>query len=185
MLEINLFGELFDDATQSFIQVEPRIVRLEHSLLSMSKWESEYELPLLSSMNKEGDAERILKSYVKFMVIGPPIADDEDTMLWAKHRQDIILYINKPHTATKIVYNDRNIKKKPKKQTVTSEIIYYWMMASNIPLECEKWHLNRLLTLLEVFSVMTDNKKLSQKESMIHRRSLNQARRAAAEKARG
>lgn len=148
---------------------------LEHSLISISKWEAKYKKPYLT--DKPKTAEEAL-DYIKFMTVSNPnkeISDDVYTHLTFKNMQDIEKYIGDPMTATTFK-NKQNTKKNG---VITSEEIYYSMAAYGIPFECEKWHFNRLMVLLEVAAIRNQQpKKMSPKETYSQNKSLNAARRA-------
>lgn len=160
--------EFWDEASEIFITVEPRTLVLEHSLISISKWEQRHHKPFLhgDKTNEE------LLDYIRCMVIGnPPDALHLDVAELSLVQD----YIADPMTAT--TFNDRNGRKN--REIVTSEVIYYWMFSYGIPKECEKWHLNSLMTLIRVFSFKnSEQKKMTTKEATMYQHQLNQARRA-------
>ena len=147
MLIINIPSkELFNEKKQEFIQVKGTNIELEHSLISISKWESKWKKPFVSDIEKTTE-ETI--DYIKCMLI-----DDKQSLyinyLTEENIKKINNYITDSMTATTF-YDDKTTGKK--KEIVTSELIYYWMIANNVPLECEKWHLNRLLTLIRICNI--------------------------------
>ena len=174
MLTINVPGEeYFNNETQKFVTVGDVNLELEHSLISISKWESQWEIPFLSKDDKT--TEQIL-SYVKMMTQNVNVKDDVYLRLSQKNTDAINSYINAKMTAT--TFYEPN-SKKPNRETITSEIIYYWMISLNIPMECETWHLNRLLTLIRVCNLKNaPEKKMSQQEIAARNRALNAQRRA-------
>ena len=163
--------EAFDDEKQEFIAFKKeQTLQLEHSLVSLSKWESKWHKPFLKN---EMTFEETLY-YVKCMTITPNVDNDVYTRLTRKNFEEINKYIEDPMTATTFYELG---PKKPNNETVTSELIYYWMIALNIPMECQKWHLNRLLTLIRVCNIKnTPPKKMSRKETMNRNAALNAAR---------
>lgn len=164
--------ELFDDNKQEFMTLKPVTLQLEHSLVSVSKWESKWNKPFLSKEDKT--AEETL-DYIKCMTITQNVPDITFKRLTNKNIQDINKYIEAPMTATTFSNFGNSA---PSREIVTSELIYYWMIALNIPLKCEKWHLNRLLTLIRVCNVKNSPpKKMSSKEIMSRNAALNAARR--------
>ena len=173
MLEIVVPGrEVYDEDKNEFITSKPTRLTLEHSLISLSKWESKWEKPFLSS--EKNNIEMI--DYIKCMTL----TQNVDPLVYASLSQDnieeISKYIEASMTAT-VINNKEN--KRGKKEIVTAEIIYYWMVTLNIPFECQKWHLNKLLTLIEVCSIKNQpEKKMSRNEILRSNRSLNAARRA-------
>ena len=179
MLQVKIPGrELFDESTNSFITLKEQSLQLEHSLVSLSKWESKWRKPFL---NSELTAEEQL-DYIRCMTITQNVDPDTYKYLPAATLNEIREYIESPMTAT--WFSDKNgHKAAPKRfgrQAVTSELIYYWMIALNIPFECQKWHLNRLLTLVEVCNRKNQpKKKMNKKDAAARRRSLNAARKAS------
>lgn len=175
MLEITVpKREFFDDSTQEFIeQPEVKLV-LEHSLVSLSKWESKWELPFLT--DKEKTDEQTL-DYIKCMTLTPDVPALIYDNLSEQNLRQINDYINAKQTAT--WFSDKN-KKKPGREIITSELIYYWMISLTIPFECQEWHLNRLLTLVRVCNEKNNpnKKKMSRSEIAARNRELNAQRRA-------
>ena len=171
MLEIKIDGgELFDEGKEEFITINPQVLKLEHSLVSISKWESKWHKPFLSNDNKTQDE---IIDYIKCMTI-----NKVDDLIYLSLSQDnyneIEKYIDDPMTATTI----KDINQKKSHETVTSELIYYWMVALEIPFECEKWHINRLLTLVRICNIKNQPaKKMSNREIYNQNRLLNEARR--------
>ena len=164
--------ELFNEKTQEFIPLKEQTLQLEHSLVSLSKWESKWCKPFLSKDNKT--MEETL-DYIRCMTITQNVDQSVYSRLSKTNIEDINKYIEAPMTATTF-HNDN--QKGHGKETVTSELIYYWMIALNIPMECQKWHLNRLLTLIRVCNVKNSPpKKMSRREIMNRNAALNAARR--------
>jgi len=168
--------EDWDPVNNKFIHGRETPLTLEHSLVSISKWESKYHKPYLDEKPKT-DEEMLY--YIKCMTISNPnkeISDDVYKHLSLDNIKAIEAYISDPMTATTINTKDQ---KRGRKQVITSELIYYWMTALNIPFECQRWHLNRLMTLIEVAGIKNQpTKKMSKKEIAAQNRSLNAARRA-------
>ena len=178
MLEITVpAGELFDSKTDSFITLgKDTKLQLEHSLLSISKWESRWEKPF---MTDDGDPRQLTSeefiSYVKDMTLTKNVDPNVYFNLTAQNQREINAYINAPMTATTF----SNTSTDGSKSVVTAEIIYWEMIELNIPFECQKWHLNRLMTLIRVCSIKRGKpEKMSQKEMLAQRRALNAQRRA-------
>lgn len=173
--------QLWDEANEQFIYkkgVKGCELSLEHSLLSVSKWESIWCKPFLS--DKEKSVEEML-SYVECMTVTPSNVDSEVyKRIPQSEFEKVNNYINNPSTAT--TFTGPKGKGSRSSEVVTSELIYYWMTACNIPFECQKWHLNRLLTLIRVCEVKNDpkaQKKLSANEIRKNNDKLNEARRKA------
>ena len=172
MLEITIpERELFDEATCRFIYVSKQTLRLEHSLVSLSKWESKWGKPFLSKEKKTLD-ETI--DYIKCMTLTQNVDDSVYQYLGNDNINKINKYIESPMSAT--TFGPENSR--PNREIVTSELIYYWMIALNIPFECQKWHLNRLLTLVRICSIKNQPpKKMGKREIMSRNAALNAARR--------
>lgn len=181
MLEIFIPGgqEFWDDVHERFVSCDKSItLRLEHSLLSLSKWEAKWHIPFVD--NKNLTFEQTL-DYIRCMSVDSKINPDAFLFLTLKDIEKIKAYIDDPMSATTFGY----IGTKPRRayinnERITSEVIYYWMAASQIPFECEKWHLNRLITLIRVCSEKNDpkKKKVPPKELAQWRRAENERRRA-------
>lgn len=166
----------FKESTGEFIEIPKTKLKLEHSLISLSKWESKTHKSFLHSDKNKQD----VIFYIKCMNLNPV-----DDIVYKTLPQDVISqimdYINEPMTATTINNMDSSIDR----SIITSEIIYYWMIKLGIPFECEKWHLNRLIMLIRVCSVKDGpQKKMSRKDIAAQNRALNAARRAKS-KSRG
>jgi hypothetical protein len=135
-------GELYDSKTKTFLP-ESTVVELEHSLASLSKWETIWEKPFLSP--EEPSSEETL-SYIQCMCIDPDVPPELLWKLDEKNVAEIHAYINKKSTATTI----REANQNPNRSVITSEQIYSWMSGFQIPLEAQHWHLNRLIMLIKV-----------------------------------
>lgn len=165
-------GELYDERTERFITINGRELQLEHSLVSISKWEAKWKKPFLSNSAKSHE-ETI--DYVRCMTTSQNVDPNVFLGLTDANIDAVNRYIDDSMTATTF----KNSQKKPNRQIITSEIIYYWMISLGIPMECQKWHLNRLLTLIRVCDEKNQpGKKKSRKEIMAENRALNQMRRA-------
>ena len=171
-------GELFDPVTDSFIITKGGVLTLEHSLVSLSKWESKWQIPFLATPNLT--MEQTI-DYIRCMTITQNVDPNLYHSITNSDIAKVKEYISNPMTATKI--NERNSPRKRDNKIVTSELIYYWMTALNIPFECQKWHLNRLLTLIRIASIEQDpdkqkNNKMPMREAMSQQHALNAMRRA-------
>lgn len=166
--------ENWDSEREEFISTKEQTLELEHSLKSISKWESKWKKSFLS--NTEMTPEQNI-DYIRCMTIGKVQDENVYYALNASQLKEIQQYINDPMTATTFS------KRQPgprNREIVTSELIYYWMISLQIPFECQNWHLNRLLTLIEVCNVkQTPNKKMGFAEMASQRRALNASRRKA------
>lgn len=165
--------ELYNDEIEEFLYADGNVLMLEHSLISISKWESKWKTPYLLEKEKSRDQ---LLSYIECMSL-KPIDHSFLKFLTNDIIDKITLYINDPMTATTFVRRDSLTKRT---QIITSELIYYWMVAMNIPHEYEKWHLNRLLTLINICDIKNDPKKgkMSRNDIYKEQTAINEARKA-------
>ena len=168
-----LESEQWDSKNEVFVTSvygEECTLCLEHSLVSISKWESKWEKPFLSSDKTDEE----FLDYIKCMTLTRNVPDDVYDRLTEKNIEDINRYVNAPMTATTFYKNSNT---KAGREIVTSEIIYYWMISLNIPVEFEKWHINRLITLIRVCEIKNaPPKKMSKREIMSQNAALNAAR---------
>ena len=174
MLQITIPAkELWDEQKQKFITVKEQTLQLEHSLVSLSKWESKWCKPFLSKEDNKTREETI--DYVKCMTITQNVDPMIYEYLTDKEIVEINKYIAAPMTATTI-HDPRSSKSGG--ETTTSELIYYWMVALNIPFECQKWHLNRLITLVKVCNAKNEPPKKMGRQTTANRyAAVNAARR--------
>ncbi len=166
--------EIFNEETNQFFYYPERDIdlQLEHSLLSVSKWESKWHKPFLNSQETLTREELI--DYVRCMTLNTINDPNVYNYLSQDNINDISKYIGDPMTATTFVDN----KNGRSKQIITNELIYFWMVSFQIPFECQKWHLNRLITLIRVCSEKNAPKKNMKPKDVISRnRALNKARR--------
>ena len=173
MLKITIPAmEFFDERTQTFFSTKEQKLQLEHSLVSVSKWESKWCKAFLSKQEKTLE-ETI--DYIKCMTITQNVDPNVYNCLSQNNIEEINNYIGAPMTATTF-HEDQ--QKAGNKETITSELIYYWMISLNIPMECQRWHLNKLLTLIRVCNIKNSPpKKMGKRELMSRNASLNAARR--------
>lgn len=168
--------ELFNDETNEFLQSKEYHLQLEHSLVSISKWESKWKKPFLSDDVKTNEQ---TIDYVKCMTITQNIPPEAYNFLTNDNMREITEYIESSMTATWFTSSKESGGGKSK-EVVTSELIYYWMIAYNIPVEFQKWHLNRLLTLIRICNIKNQpEKKMSKKEILSRNARLNEERRKA------
>lgn len=162
--------EFYDEDNNEFIMFNEQVLQLEHSLVSISKWESKWHIPFLDGKDKT--LEQII-DYVRCMTITQNVKPEVYNRLTEDNLKAINDYIENPMTAT--TFSDDN--QRPSREIITSEIIYYWMVSFNIPFECQKWHLNKLLTLIKVCNIKNSPpKKMSRQEILSRNRALNEAR---------
>ena len=165
--------EGWDEKTEKFIEPKTKVLQLEHSLVSLSKWESKWCKPFLSKDNMTNE-ETI--DYIKCMTLTQNVDPMVYEHLTQQNIDDVVQYINAPMTATTF---SKDENRKINNEIVTAELIYYWMIASQIPFECQKWHINRLITLIRVCNIKNQPpKKRSKRDIMQSNAALNAARRA-------
>lgn len=172
MLQLQIHGgRLFNEQTEEFVVVKPATIRLEHSLISIQKWESKWHKSYLSLDHPRAE----VLDYVRCMAIDSNVDPNFPLALTPLEIIQIKQYMDDPMTATTFSSLKRE---RPKKKTITAEVIYYWMTLFDIPFECAKWHINQLLTLIKVCSIESHPPKMSKKEAGAQRSALNRARRA-------
>ncbi len=162
--------ELWDESKEEFVYMKERTLQLEHSLVSLSKWESKWCKSFISNKNI---TEEETMDYIRCMTLTQNVPKEVYDYMPDSVIRQITDYINAPMTATCFSGNNKKTSREP----VTSELIYYWMIAMNIPFECQKWHINRLLTLIRVCNIKnTPPKKMSKRSIMSRNAALNAAR---------
>lgn len=168
--------EWYDEIREEFVTVKEQKIQLEHSLVSISKWESKWQKPYLDDKRVDTPEESV--DYIRCMTITQNVSD----LVYAaiaispvlmKQIQD---YINDKHTAT-FFSKDSEKRIGISREKTTSELIYYWMISAQIPFECQKWHLNRLLTLIKICSIKSQPPKpMSTSEILQRNHDLNASR---------
>ena len=176
MLRVTILGEeLFNDETNEFSTIGDVILEFEHSLLSLSKWESIYKKPFLATVEKSPEE---IADYFRCMILTPNVSEDVLNTLTQANINEINEYIGSTESATTF-WEPKESKTKGRAEIVTSELVYYWMVSFNIPFECETWHLNRLFSLLRICTIKNSKeKKMSRSEIAARNRSLNEQRKA-------
>lgn len=165
--------ELYDETTNEFVFSKEQILTLEHSLVSLSKWESKWCKPFLTKDEKTTEE---TVDYIKCMTITQNVEDNVYNFLTNDNITQVKKYIEAEMTATTFSNETKTINR----EIITAEIIYYWMIALNIPFECQKWHLNKLLTLIKVCNIKNSPpKKMNRKELMNRNAAMNAARKKA------
>lgn len=173
MLQITIPGqELFDEEKEEFITEVGKTITMEHSLISLSKWEEKWHKPFFSE--KEKTTEETL-DYFRCMTLTPNVDKDTYDHLTSKNIEEIKTYIDDPMTATTFSKQENS---KFNREIITAEIIYYWMISLQIPIEFQKWHLNKLMTLIRVCNVKNQPpKKRSRRDILSSNAAINAARR--------
>jgi hypothetical protein len=163
--------EGWDEKNEIFVHKKAQNLTMEHSLVSISKWEAKYHKPFLS--REEKTTEETI-DYIRAMTLTQNVDPDVYERLTNENIFQIRNYIDNPMSATTFGKSNQP----PNREIITSELIYYWMVASNIPFECQKWHLNRLLTLIRICSIKNQPpKKMSTRDILSRNAALNAARR--------
>lgn len=176
MLQLTIPGQRYwDEKDEVFVYPEAIVLELEHSLVTLSKWESEFEKPFLSKDDKT--TEELLR-YIEIMIQTPNTSPDILQQLTQDNMREINEYINAKMTAT--WFNDPP-NQPPSREIITAELIYYWMISMEMPIDpLEHWHLNRLFTLLKVFSAKNSKQKkmnpAEKKDWLADRQRLNELR---------
>lgn len=180
MLEISVGEtELFDEETFRIIRTKPTVLKLEHSLLSISKWESKWKIPFLK--DKEKTTEQFI-DYVRCMTITQNVDPKVYQGLRSSELIEIKSYIDDPMTAT--WFNEKQSAKRSSR-VVTSELVYCWMAQNNIPFECEKWNFNRLITLIRVCNAENAPQKKMGRDKTARQNAALNAKRKQAMRTRG
>lgn len=175
MLELQVKAtEFYDEEAGEFVTISAQILRLEHSLYSVAKWESKWKKAFLGGRKSDKKTPEEMLDYVRCMSLDENVNPLVFLCLTQDDMNKIDEYINDSMTATTI--NNKN--EKPSREIVTAEIMYYWLVAAQIPFECQYWHLNRLMTLVQVVNIKNQPpKKMSKKDLYNRHRSVNAARR--------
>ena len=164
--------EAWDEGTEQFVSIPETTICLEHSLISISKWESKWHTPFLGKDKKTIEQ---ITDYVRCMTITPNVKPEVYNFLSRDNIDEVLSYIDDPMTASTI--RDLGGQRRSS-EIVTSELIYYWMVALQIPFECQKWHINRLMMLIRICNIKNQpNKKMSKRSAMQQNAALNAARR--------
>lgn len=172
MLQITIPAmEAWDEDKLEFVEYKEQTLLLEHSLIALSKWESKWHKPFLTKQKKTPEETRY---YIKCMTVTQNVSDDVYMRLTDDNMAQINKYIEDAMTAT---YFSENNRGKGSPEQTTAELIYYWMIALGIPFDCEKWHLNKLITLIRVCSIKNaPKKKMTNRDIWSQNAALNAAR---------
>lgn len=173
MLQIKVSEkEAWDETRNQFVTIPETTICLEHSLISISKWEAKWHVPFLGKDKKTPEQ---ITDYIKCMTITPNIKPEVYEFLSRDNINEVLAYIDDPMTASTVKEMGGP---KRSSEMITSELIYYWMVALEIPFECQKWHLNRLMMLIRICNAKNQpGKKMSKKSAMQQNAALNAARR--------
>ncbi len=177
MLTIHIDSKSFwNEEKEEFVTIDGTDISFEHSLLSISQWESKWKKPFLASNDKS--VEEIM-DYIKIMTL-TPVDDSIYALLSEENIRAIFEYMNDPMTATTFKESElQQTRSNSKGRFVTSELVYFWMANFRIPIECERWHFNRLMTLIRICAIENSPpKKMNKRDVMNRNRALNKARRA-------
>ena len=174
MLNLIIPGEEhYDEVRNEFSTVGDVELTLEHSLVSVSKWESKVKKPFLS---KDEKSPHEIRLYVTAMITSPNYPPNIVTRLSKENLEAINAYIDSSESATTFGAMPET---RGRGETITSELIYYWMVMFNIPFECQYWHLNRLFALIRICNIKNAKPKRMNKHDIAARnRALNEKRRA-------
>lgn len=165
--------EFYDERTNEFVEIKEQTIVIKHSLVSLSKWEAKWHKPFLSNVQKTWE-ESI--DYVRWMTLTQKVNPLVYNAITPDMFEEINAYIDDPMTARKF----REDENRGRGELITSELIYYWMITLGIPMECQKWHLNRLLALIRLCSIKnTPPKKGNTLSALQQRSALNASRRKA------
>jgi len=176
MLRLTILGEEFyNETSEEFTSLDDIVLDLEHSLVSLSKWESKYGKPFLGP-DKKSSEEAL--GYVESMIMSEGYPSDTLTRLTPENFTEINTYMGSPQSATTFNSAIRHRGRGPQ-EVITSELIYYWMVAFTIPLACETWHLNRLFALIQICNIKNSKQKNVPRNEIANRnRELNEQRKA-------
>lgn len=175
--------ELWDERLNEFVTFKGASLSLEHSLVSISKWESKYHKPFITNRPNDVKTQEEMIYYIKCMTVTQNVKDEVYHFLTNKNYQDIRSYMEDPMTATSFASKGQN--KSVNNKPITSEQIYYWMISRNIPIEFQKWHINRLLMLIKVCDFYNEKsngnsrRSMSKRDIMSRNTRLNAARKKA------
>lgn len=173
MLQIKVSTkEGWNEQTQEFVQCPDTVLSLEHSLISISKWESKWHIPFLSKDKKTPEQ---ITDYIKCMTVSPNVKPEIYNFLTKDNLDEVMRYIDDPMTASTVKQIGGA---KHSREIVTSELIYYWMVSLQIPFECQKWHINRLMMLIQICNAKNQPaRKMGRRNTLQQNAALNAARR--------
>lgn len=165
--------EFYDEERNLFIKKPAQTLELEHSLVSISTWESKWKKPFLS--NNHMTHEESL-DYIRCMTLTPNVPEDVYLYLTSENMDQINAYIDDRMSATTVTHRKKKNSLRRRGQIVTSELVYYWMIGLQIPMECQYWHFNRLMMLIDVCNTQQNPEKMSKREILAEQKALNDKR---------
>lgn len=169
-------SEKWDEVNEEFVYIKEQVLQLEHSLISVSKWEAKWHKPFISD---KGMTRAETLDYIRCMTLTQNVPIETYAAITDAMIEKINAYIDNPMTATWFNKKDKKAGKRST-EAVTSELIYYWMISLGIPMECQKWHLNRLITLIKVCNIKNaPAKKMNKRDILSQNAAINKARREA------
>lgn len=167
--------DMWDETKEEFVYIKPQVLTLEHSLVSISKWEQKWQVPFLGKKDLSAEETR---DYVRCMTLTQNVNPAIYDYISPQNIKEIDEYMNQSMTATTFRNSGNTGRSARRSRAITSELIYYWMTVLNIPMECQKWHLNRLLTLIRICNEESQpSKKMSKAETAKMYAELNARRR--------
>lgn len=180
MLELKIKSqEYFNEKTSEFVNLPSITLKLEHSLLSISKWEAKSHKRFLNQDKNNKLTSSEMLDYIRCMTLNHDVPDIVYYSLSEHHMEKIKDYIEDSRSVFALVCESSCTHRKSN-EAISSELVYYWMTVFNIPFECEKWHFNRLMTLIQICSIKNQpSKKMSKGSVMKQNAALNAARRKA------
>ena len=173
MISITIAGnEFYDGAKGEFVMYEPTVIEFEHSLVSLSKWESKFGKPFLLDGDEKTEEE--IKGYFEAMVVSGNFTPDIFQRMTQQNYMDLNEYIKSTQSAT--TFFDTG-PRRGLKEVITSEVIYFWMVTANIPPAYEVWHLNRLFNLIRIYGIKNSkDKKMAPRDAAAQQRAMNEQR---------
>lgn len=167
----------FDSESNRFVETKATRIQLEHSLVSLKKWEQKWHIPFLDKKKDKSTEQWI--DYIRCMTTTQNVDDDIYKYLTVEEIQTVVKYIEDPMTATWFGNNQIKGAARNSNEVITAEIIYYWMITLGVPVEFEKWHLNQLLTLIRVINIKNNPKKMGRREMAMSQHDIVAKRRSA------
>lgn len=172
--------EMFNESSNEFVESKETVLRLEHSLVSISKWESKWKKPFFGNSKKDQKTIPEFKDYIRCMTLNQNVDPSVYRALTGDMIRSISEYVASDLSATWFTDKHPQSQRPGQRETVTSELVYYWMVTFNIPFECQKWHFSRLMALIRICAIKNNpGKKMSKHEIISRNRDLNNQRKKA------